>query len=84
MSITTVTSREFNQDISKSKKVCETGPVYVTNRGQPTHVLLTFEEYQKLVGLNNNIVDLLAMDDCNSEFEAPKLKGNLFNPADLT
>ena len=47
MTITTVTSRELNQDIIKVKKVCVVGPVYVTNRGEPTHVMMSFEEYQK-------------------------------------
>ena len=84
MTITTVTSRELNQDISKVKKVCEVGPVYVTNRGEPTHVMMTFEEYQKLVGNQQSIIELLAMDDTDIEFEPPKLKGKLFNAADLS
>ena len=78
MTITTVTSRELNQDISKVKKVCEVGPVYVTNRGKPTHVMMTFAEYQKLVGNDENIVELLAMDDDNIDFEPPKLESYLF------
>ena len=84
MTITTVTSRELNQDISKVKKVCEVGPVYVTNRGEPTHVMMTFAEYQKLIGNNENIVELLAMDDVGIEFEPAKLKSNLFNTVDLS
>ena len=84
MTITTVTSRELNQDISKVKKVCEVGPVYVTNRGEPTHVMMTFEEYQKLVGKDENIVELLAMDDDNIEFKALKLERDLFKAADLS
>jgi prevent-host-death family protein len=84
MTIKKVTSREFNQDISKIKRVCEDSPVYITNRGETTHVLMTFEEYQKLAGDTENIVDLLAMDDCGIDFEVPKLKGDLFNPADLS
>ncbi len=84
MTITTVTSRELNQDISKVKKVCEVGPVYVTNRGEPTHVIMTFEEYQKLIGNHENIVELLTMDDVDIEFEPPKLKNNLFNSVDLS
>ncbi len=84
MTITTVTSRELNQDISKVKKVCEEGAVYVTNRGEPTHVMMTFEEYQKLIGNKTNIVELLTMEDNNIEFEVPKLKGDIFKVADLT
>jgi len=84
MTITTVTSRELNQDISKVKKVCEVGPVYVTNRGEPTHVMMTFEEYQKLIGNQQSIIELLAMDDTDIEFEPLKLKDKLFNAADLS
>lgn len=84
MTIKKVTSREFNQDISKIKKGCESSPVYITNRGQTTHVLMTFEEYQKLTGDTENIVDLLAMDDCGVDFEPPKLTGELFKVADLS
>lgn len=84
MTITTVTSRELNHDISKVKKVCEVGPVYVTNRGEPTHVIMTFEEYQKLLGNHKNIVELLAMDDSDIEFEPPKLINDLYNSADLS
>jgi len=84
MTITTVTSRELNQDISKVKKVCEVGPVYVTNRGEPTHVMMTFEEYQKLVGNQESIIELLAMNDSDIKFEPPKLNSDLFKAADLT
>ncbi len=48
--ITTLTSREFNQDTSKAKRAAESGPVYITDRGRTAHVLLTFAEFQKLNG----------------------------------
>ena len=50
MPITTLTSRQFNQDASKAKKAAKTGPVFITDRGRPAHVLLSIEEYQKLTG----------------------------------
>jgi hypothetical protein len=46
MSITKLSSREFNQDTSKANR----GPVFITDRGRPSHVLLTAEEYQRKVG----------------------------------
>ncbi len=61
MSITTVSSREFNQDAGKAKKAALAGPVIITDRGRPAHVLLSFEEYQRLAGLRGRIADLLAM-----------------------
>lgn len=59
--ITTLTSREFNQDLGRAKRAAEHGPVFVTDRGKPAHVLLSFDEYQKLKGPGPSIVDMLAM-----------------------
>jgi hypothetical protein len=35
-------SGPFNQDTSGAKKAAERGPVYITDRGRPAHVLLTY------------------------------------------
>ena len=40
MSITTLSSRAFNQDSSGAKKAAAEGPVFITDRGRPAHVLL--------------------------------------------
>lgn len=69
MSITTISSRDFNQDTSGAKKAAQNGPVYITDRGRPAHVLLCMEEYQRLTGLNASIVDLLVMPEPAVEFE---------------
>ncbi|TQV78162.1 type II toxin-antitoxin system Phd/YefM family antitoxin [Exilibacterium tricleocarpae] len=85
MTITTLTSREFNQDVSKAKREALNGPVFITDRGQPAHVLLSIEEYQKISDKETSIVDLLAMPDAAEiEFEAPKLGKELYRPADLS
>jgi prevent-host-death family protein len=63
MTVTRISSRAFNQEVSRAKKAAEEGPVYITDRGNPAHVLLTFEAYKKLTGLNRSIVDSLAMPD---------------------
>ena len=85
MPITTLSSREFNQDTSRAKKAAKRGPVFITDRGRPAHVLLTIEEYQKIVDKHENIVDLLAMSNVDLvEFEAPRLKGNLHRMVDLS
>jgi prevent-host-death family protein len=55
-----VTSREFNQDVSQAKRAARAEPVFVTDRGRPTHVLLSIEAYRKLAGQTETIVDLLA------------------------
>ncbi|MHC8387448.1 type II toxin-antitoxin system Phd/YefM family antitoxin [Pseudomonas sp. MDT2-39-1] len=63
MAITTISSREFNQDTSSAKKATRQGPVIITDRGKPAHVLLSIEDYQNLTGSNVNIVDLLVMPE---------------------
>ena len=50
MTITTLSSREFNQDAGRAKKAANDGPVFITDRGRPAHVLLSVEEYRKLTG----------------------------------
>jgi prevent-host-death family protein len=84
MTITTLSSREFNQDTSKAKKSSKNGPVFITDRGRPAHVLLSIEEYQKLTGESANIVDLLAMPNAEDvEFE-PVRAAKLYKAADLS
>ena len=54
-----VTAREFNQDIGKAKRSAATEPVFVTDRGRPTHVLLSIAAYQKLSGECESILDMI-------------------------
>jgi prevent-host-death family protein len=56
-----VSSREFNQDVSQAKRFARSEPVFVTDRGRPTHVLLGIEAYRRLTGQVETMVDLLAM-----------------------
>ncbi|WP_454715374.1 type II toxin-antitoxin system Phd/YefM family antitoxin [Caulobacter segnis] len=56
-----ITSREFNQDVSQAKRAARIEPVFVTDRGRPTHVLMSVENYRRLTGQTETIVDLLAM-----------------------
>ncbi|MFO1422755.1 MAG: type II toxin-antitoxin system prevent-host-death family antitoxin [Candidatus Competibacteraceae bacterium] len=77
-------SREFNRDVTQAKKAASAGPVFITDRGRPAHVLLTIEAYQRLTGEGPSIVDLLAEPGAaNIEFEPPRLRGSLFQTADL-
>ena len=61
MTTTTLSSRQFNQDASKAKKAAAAGPVIITDRGRPAHVLMTFDDYRKIAGGSRKIADLLAM-----------------------
>lgn len=85
MTITTISSREFNQDTSGAKRAASAGPVFITDRGRPAHVLLTFEEYERVTRSHKSIVDLLATPEAvDIEFEVPKLSDDFFRPADLS
>ena len=64
MFITTLSSRQFNQDASRAKEAVHAGPVFITDRGRPAHVLLTFSDHQKMSALSTKIADLLAMTGC--------------------
>ena len=73
MQITTLSSREFNQDTSGAKKAATNGPVFITDRGQPRHVLLSIKDYQKLAGGRRSVADALAMPgEPFVEFDAPR------------
>lgn len=56
-----VSSRDFNQDVSTAKRAARIEPVFVTDRGKPTHVLMSIEAFRHLTGQTETIVDLLAM-----------------------
>jgi prevent-host-death family protein len=83
MTVTTISSRDFNQDTSNAKKAARRGPVIITDRGRPAHVLLSIEHYQALTGPAASIVDLLAMPGAERvRFNPPRLR-KLTRAADL-
>ncbi|WP_138379295.1 type II toxin-antitoxin system Phd/YefM family antitoxin [Luteithermobacter gelatinilyticus] len=74
---TTLSSREFNQHVSMAKRKANEGPVIVTDRGHPSHVLLSWDQYQTLIHGKRSIVDALAMnaeDALQIEFEIERSK----------
>jgi prevent-host-death family protein len=83
MTITTLSSREFNQDASGAKKAAKKGPVFITDRGRPAHVLLSIEDYQKITSGSISIIDLLAMPGVEDIAFDPPRAGMLFRPAEL-
>ncbi len=80
-----MSSREFNQDTGRAKSAAKDGPVFITDRGRPAHVLLTIDEYQRLTGRQASIVDLLAVaEEEDLDFEPPRLTRPMAEPADLS
>ena len=85
MAQSTISSREFNQDASGAKRAAQHGPVFITDRGKPAHVLLTIDEYRRLSASTGSIVDLLAMAGHDAiEFEPQRLAGEIFRSVDLS
>lgn len=74
MTVTTLSSREFNQDTGRAKKAATEGPVFITDRGKPAHVLLSIEEYQRITVGHRKIADALAMPgSADIKFEPPRV-----------
>lgn len=71
--MTTLSSREMNHDIGRAKKATAKGPVIITDRGRPAHVLMTYEAYERLVGSEENAAHALAMPGGGDiEFDPPR------------
>lgn len=69
--MTTMSARDFNQDVSAAKREAAKGPVIITDRGEPSHVLLSIDDYRRL-GDQRTIVDWLQMPD-DVDFEPAHL-----------
>ena len=83
MSLTTLSSRELHQDVTKATKAALKGPVFITDRGKPSHVLLAIEDYWRLVGKKRSIVSALSMPGlADIELDAPRSR-ELPRPADV-
>ena len=85
MTIRTVSSREFNQDVRGAKRAADDGPVIITDRGEPAYALLNIRDYQKLQGKPRSLADALALplDQAEVEFEPTRLDVQ-FKPAGLS
>jgi prevent-host-death family protein len=74
MSATTISSREFNQDLGRAKRAAKEGPVFITDRGKLAHVLLSAKDYQRLTATRPNLAEALSMPGLSEiDFEPPRL-----------
>ena len=82
---TTLSSREFNQDTSRAKRAARKGPVFITDRGRPAHVLLTVEDYQAMTRGSMTLAEALAQPEgADIDFDPPRLRGPLSKPVDFS
>ena len=85
--ITTLSSEEFDQNPSRAKRAARKGPVFITDRGRPAHVLLSIKEYKQITSKGKSIVELLAMPEMaeiDNDFEFPRMGGELPKPVDFS
>ncbi len=73
MTITTLSTHEFDQDPTTAKNATADGPVFITECGKPAYVLLTIEAYQRITGGHRKIADALSMPGvADVEFDPPR------------
>lgn len=65
----TVSSREFNRDVSAAKRAAADGPVVITDRGEPAYVLLSLDEFRRLKDKRSLVQRLSTDEDIDVEFE---------------
>jgi prevent-host-death family protein len=83
--ITKLSSREFNQDVSKAKRAADKGPVVITDRGEPAYVLMRHEAYKRLAGKEQPLLEALYYPGADDvEFETPSRNDKAFRPVDLS
>lgn len=86
--ITTLSSRELNQGTGRAKEAARKGPVFITHRGRPAHVLLTIEDYHRLAQASfgsQTLAEALAIPRAEDiEFDPPRLRGPLAKPVDFS
>ena len=85
MKVTKLSSREFNQDVSRAKRAADKGPVVITDRGEPAYVLMRHETYKRLAGKEQPLLDALYYPGADEiEFETPARSDKTFRPIDLS
>ena len=88
---TTISSREFNQNRAKVKREAKKGPVIVTERGVPSLVVMTMQEFEEIKRLAEqagqapekpfrSLLDSIAdkSPEGDFDFEFPEFKGRTF------
>lgn len=81
---TTLSSREFNQDTGRAKRAAKEGPVFITDRGQTSHVLLSIDDYKKLAFTGKSLAEALAHPaSAHLEFDLPRVRDITFKTPDF-
>ncbi len=82
----TVSSRDFNQNVSSAKRASKQGPVFITDRGKPSHVLLSIKDYQALSASQQSLAEAFAQlpaSTASDDFAFPRVMSTPPQAADL-
>jgi len=78
MTMTSLSSTEFNRWASAAKRAASKGPVFITDRGRPAHVLMSFDTYKQLTQQRRNIGNALSMEEiAHIDFDPPRANINI-------
>ncbi|MFV0434665.1 MAG: type II toxin-antitoxin system Phd/YefM family antitoxin [Leucobacter sp.] len=62
--MSTMSARQFNHDVSAAKRAAAEEPVVITDRGKPTFVLVSIDEYRRLRDdSGQSLLNRLSIDD---------------------
>ena len=82
--MSTLTSRELNHDVSSAKKAAQSGPVIITDRGKPSHVLMTYDDFNRLSGKRRSLIEALSMSGLSDIDFSPERVEIVSRPVDLS
>lgn len=57
-----ISTRAFGRDAQSAQQATNEGPVFITAHGQPSHVLLSVQDYAALRGDQRSLAETLGMD----------------------
>jgi len=84
MTTTTLSSRQFNQDVSRAKRAANDGPVINYRSWEPAYVLLKHDDYRRLAGDEPSIaICWISRVFEDIDFDPPRLGDGIFRPASL-
>lgn len=83
----TLSSRDFNNDVGGAKRAATAEPVFITDRGEPSHVLLSIEQFRVLTNTGESALEeaerINTACPTDFEWEPPRLLTGLPQSADF-
>lgn len=83
----TISSRDFNQNVAKAKHLADSEPVFITDRGELSYVLMNYAMYQQFCRQQRSNAERVSMSeeeaaqiDADFEFERVEIteRGEIF------